>query len=293
MYDNLALFVDVVEAGSFKAASKRNDIPSSTIGRRIKTLEADLSCKLLNRNSHTFEMTREGRKLYDKVNYHVSALDSAVKELRDDVSGNKGHIKLLAPTNLFSSIVKDPLSNYLKDNANIELELELSNAMANFYSSNADIAIRVGKQEDSDLTQVKIGTIQTVLVASPSYLVSVGSLVVPQDLDKHSTIVTEPLTVWDLYQNEVPSHTTYMPNNKRIKLNDLLVSKQLTMKGLGISLLPITEVCDELKTGELQRVLPNWQGKDRDVYIIWHRRQLLSTRAAKLVDYLKSHLSFE
>ena len=54
----------------------------------------------------------------------------------------------------------------------------------------------------------------------------------------------------------------------------------------------LTEVKDELKSGKLIRVLPNWHGEDRDVYAIWYRRQLLSTRASRLIDYLKDNIIF-
>lgn len=293
MHDNISLFVAVVEAGSFKATSKNLTIPPSTIGRRIKALEDEFSCKLLNRNSHTFEMTREGRKLYEKARFHVNSIDSIVNELRDDVSGDKGHIKLLAPTNLVASCIQQTLADYLKENPNIELELQLSNTLTNFYSSSADIAIRVGKQDDSDLTQLRIGTIQTVLVASPEYLESINAIQEPKDLEKASVIVTEPFMAWELYQcPNLLNKTTYHPTQKRVKLNDLHVAKQLSINGLGITLLPLTEVRAELEQGLLVRVLPCWQGKLRDVYVIWYRRQLLSTRAAKLVDYLKNNLTF-
>ncbi|WP_064603691.1 LysR family transcriptional regulator [Photobacterium sp. J15] len=293
MHDNISLFVAVIEAGSFKSASKQLNIPSSTIGRRIRNLEDEFSCKLLSRNSHTFEMTREGRKLYENARFHVNSLDSIANELRDDVSGDKGHIKLLAPTNLVASCIHEPLSNYLKENPKIELELELSNALTSFYSSNADMAIRVGKQEDSNLTQLKIGTIKTVLVASPVYLQSVDKLEEPKDLEKVKVIVVEPLTTWELYHNShLSENICYKPVSRRVLINDLNVAKQFAVNGLGITLIPLTEVKDELESGKLIRVLPNWHGKNRDVYAIWYRRQLLSTRASRLIDYLKNNTIF-
>ncbi|MGF1908645.1 LysR family transcriptional regulator [Vibrio kasasachensis] len=293
MHGNISLFISVVEAGSFKTASKSLKIPSSTIGRRIKALEDEFACKLLNRNSHTFEMTREGQKLYEKTHFHVNSINSIVNELLDDVSGDKGHIKLLAPINLFASSLQAPLSHYLKENPQIELELELSNALTNFYSSNADIAVRVGKQDDSDLTQFKIGTIKTVLVASPDYLESIDEILQPEELEKANLVVIEPLTTWDLYSySNLLNKTTFKPTQKRVKLNDLQIAKQFIIDGLGIALLPLTEVRSELEVGKLVRVLPNWQGEEREVYAIWHRRQLLSTRASKLIDYLKNNLTF-
>ncbi|PNQ64039.1 LysR family transcriptional regulator [Vibrio agarivorans] len=293
MHGNISLFVAVIEAGSFKSASRHLNIPSSTIGRRIRNLEEQFSCKLLSRNSHTFEMTREGRKLYEHARFHVNSLDSIANELRDDVSSDKGHIKLLAPANLVASCIHEPLSNYLKENPKIELDLALSNALTSFYSSNADMAIRVGKQNDSDLTQLKIGTIKTVLVASPVYLQSVGKIEEPKDLGKTDVIVVEPLTTWELYHSSnLSKNICHKPASRRVSLNDLNVAKQFSINGLGITLIPLTEVKNDLESGKLIRVLPDWHGKDRDVYAIWYRRQFLSTRTSRLIDYLKNNIIF-
>jgi len=293
MHDNISLFIAVVQAGGFKAASKLLHIPASTIGRRIKQLENEFGCKLLSRNSHTFEMTREGRKLYQSAGFHVNALDSIANELRQDIAGEVGLIKLLAPTNLMASHLQKILAQFLIAHPNIQLELELSNTLARFHATNADLAIRVGRQADSDLTQYKLGTIQTFLVASPGYLQSSTALVEPKALEQHQLIVVSPLPSWLLFDNLDSSvQFTFKPATQRVLVNDLNVAKQFAVDGLGIALLPQTEVKQELLSGDLVRALPDWHGVERDVYAVWYRRQLLSTRAAKLIDYLQSHANF-
>ncbi|PHR88390.1 MAG: hypothetical protein COA76_07750 [Moritella sp.] len=79
--------------------------------------------------------------------------------------------------------------------------MELSNTLTEFYSSNADFAIRVGKQKDSDLTSLKLGRIEIMLVASPLYIESQGMLAQPQDLDDADIIISNPLTAsWELFE---------------------------------------------------------------------------------------------
>lgn len=84
----------------------------------------------------------------------------------------------------------------------------------------------------------------------------------------------------------------HKPASRRVSLNDLNVAKQFSINGLGITLIPLTEVKNDLESGKLIRVLPDWHGKDRDVYAIWYRRQFLSTRASRLIDYLKNNIIF-
>ena len=294
MFDDISLFIAVVEAGSLKSASENLKIPASTVSRRIKALEVEFGCKLLNRSSHNFEMTREGHKLFDNAYFHVNSVDSIINEIQNDISGDKGHIKVLAPTNLVASCLQRYMSCYLHQNPAIDLELELSNTLTEFYSSNADFAIRVGKQKDSDLTSLKLGRIETMLVASPLYIESQGMLAQPQDLEDADIIISNLLTAsWALFEcANTNNRVVFNPSKRRMLVNDLQVAKQFSMSGLGITLLPSTEIKAELENQQLVRVLPNWQGANRDVYAVWYRRQLLSSRASKLIDYLKQNIDF-
>ncbi|MFC1234452.1 LysR family transcriptional regulator [Vibrio sp. F74] len=294
MFDDISLFIAVVEAGSLKSASEILKVPSSTVSRRIKALEVEFGCKLLNRSSHHFEMTREGHKLFDNAYFHVNSVGSIINEIQDDISGDKGLIKVIAPTNLVASCLQRNMSCYLHQNPEIDLELELSNRLTEFYSSNADFAIRVGKQKDSDLTQLKLGRIETILVASPLYIESLSKLEDPQDLEGADIIISKPLTssLALIECSNTDNRVTFKPKKRRILVNDLQVAKQFSTNGLGITLLPSTEIKEELKNQQLVRILPNWQGIDRDVYAVWYRRQLLSSRASKFIDYLKMNVEF-
>ena len=115
----------------------------------------------------------------------------------------------------------------------------------------------------------------------------------PKDLGKADVIVVEPLTTWELYHSSnLSENICHKPASRRVSLNDLNVAKQFSINGLGITLIPLTEVKNDLESGKLIRVLPDWHGKDRDVYAIWYRRQFLSTRASRLIDYLKNSIIF-
>ncbi|MEJ2763535.1 LysR family transcriptional regulator [Photobacterium sp. MCCC 1A19761] len=293
MLDNISLFVAVVQVGSLKAASESLQIPSSTVSRRIKALEDEFGCKLLSRNSHYFELTREGSQLFEKASFHVNAMEAITDELHSDISGDKGHIKVLAPTNLVVTCLQPYFSRYLKQYPAIELELELSNSLKHFYSENADFAIRVGKQPDSDLTQLRLGQIETLLVASPAYLASHGAVEQPHQLEDRDLIISRSLAHWELFGRADPKQQVQLkPRQRRVLVNDIQVAKQFAVDGLGITLVPKTEVVRELSHQQLVQVLPEWRGENRNVYAVWYRRQLLSTRAARLIDYLKQQVMF-
>jgi len=287
--DDIALFITIVKAGSLKEAAKVNSLPPATVTRRLKSLEQQLSCRLIHRNSHQFKMTNEGEELYQKSVYLIESINSSLTSFKSKVSGICGEIKVLAPLNLTTSTLQPMFTRFLNLNQDIDLKLELSNEITNFLASGADFAIRVGYQENSELTQVKLGEIQTMLVASPSYAAEVANLLTrPEHLLDCKLIVSNPVINWRLKCANSGKIVDIVPSNAKITSNELNVSKKFAIDGLGIALLPTTEIQEALQTGTLVDLLPGWKGVSREVFAIWYRRQLLTRRASELIDHLKS-----
>ena len=287
--DDIALFITIVKAGSLKEAARVKNLPPATVSRRLKSLEQQLSCRLIHRNSHQFKVTNEGNELYQQSVYLVESIDTRLTSFRSEISGTCGKIKVLAPLNLTTSTLQPMFTSFLNLNFDIDLQLELSNELTNFLASGADFAVRVGYQENSELSQVKLGEIQTVLVSSPDYVTKVGkSLTLPEHLSDCNLIVSNPVNNWKLKCKKLGNVVEVAQNNVKIISNELTVSKKFAVDGLGIALLPTTEIQEELKTGALVNVLPSWEGGRREVFAIWYRRQLLTSRASDLIDHLKS-----
>lgn len=287
--DDIALFIRIVKAGSLKAAARVTSLPPATVSRRLKSLEQQLSCRLIHRNSHQFKVTNEGKELYQQTVYLVESIDTRLASFRSEISGTCGKIKVLAPLNLTTSTLQPMFTRFLNLNTDIDLQLELSNELTNFLSSGADFTIRVGYQENSELSQVKLGEIQTVLVASPAYASKVANLLLrPEDLSNCKLIVSNPVIHWKLKCTNSGNVVEVVQNSVKVISNELTVSKKFAVDGLGIALLPTTEIQEELKNGSLVNVLPSWRGLSREVFAIWYRRQLLTSRASALIDHLKS-----
>lgn len=53
----MALYLDVLEAGSFSAAARRHPLTPSAVARRIDSLEQALGCRLLLRTTHSVKAT--------------------------------------------------------------------------------------------------------------------------------------------------------------------------------------------------------------------------------------------
>ncbi|VAW62952.1 hypothetical protein MNBD_GAMMA11-3209, partial [hydrothermal vent metagenome] len=121
-YDDLAIFVGVVERGSFIAAAKKMKIPSSTVSRRLSCLEADLGVKLLERTSRKIHLTEKGKLFYEQCSSQINQLGEHAKALTASIDDIHGKLKITAPTYVGNEVMADLFTDFVKQNPGIELE---------------------------------------------------------------------------------------------------------------------------------------------------------------------------
>lgn len=291
MLNDIALFVHIVKTGSLSKAAKLQALPAATVTRRLQKLEHKFKCKLINRSARQFNLTFEGQKLFDECSYLVESLEDRTHQFESSVNELSGKIKLLAPTNLAIGLLNVALTTFISKYEDIDLEFILDNKTDDFLATQADFAIRVGPQQSSELYQVRIGTIKTILVTSKEYLKKYGSPTVPDDLDSHHLIMGASLYDWSLKNTQDIREFNFRPSKPRVIANEFRLIKQLTIEGLGICLLPVSEVISELSNGQLVQVLPMWTGQDRNIYIIWANGKLLTRRAKLFIEHLKDFVT--
>jgi LysR family transcriptional regulator AphB len=285
MFDDLALFVSIVEAGSLNAAAAKESLPTATVTRRLQKLEQTLGYRLLNRSARRTQPTAEGWQYYEQCRPLVHALRQATQRLDASLSAIAGNIRVLAPVNFAAGALAPAWSSFLQRYPDVTLELELSNVLQDLVGSGADLAIRVGSQSDSSLTQRRLGRIELALVASPDYLARMGMPDSPRTLEKHSAIVSEPMRRWRLCDPANGSETVIEPQ-ARMRVNDMGLAVKMAKAGLGIFLSPLSQCHDSLQDGSLQQILPEWMPDARDVYAVWSQQRYLPARVRALLEHL-------
>ena len=176
MFDDLALFVSIVDHGSLQAAARHANLPAATLTRRLQKLEATLGCQLLLRSARSLKPTPEGLLYYEQCRPLLTALTQATATLDDDLNQIKGTLRVLAPLNLSRGLLGPAYASFMAAWPEIRLELSLSNRNEDVWRHGADLAIRVGPQDDPKLRQRRLGVIGIVLVASPAYLAEHGTV---------------------------------------------------------------------------------------------------------------------
>lgn len=289
MLDDIALFIHVVRQGGLAGAARHLGLPTATVTRRIQKLEQQLGRRLLHRSARQFVLTEDGEGYFQAYADLIDRFEYVQQQLNADMQQLSGKLRVLAPTNISHGFLRPMWLGFIRTYPDIQLDLRLSNQVQDIIKSKADIALRIGPQPDSLLYQQKLGQIDKILVASPHYLQQAGTPQEPADLKDFRAIGTALSPKWKLTHAETGASHEVFPRFNAV-CDDTSFVKYLVCDGQGVSLLPQTEVHDELEAGQLVRVLSPWQGEAREIFVVWPSGKLLNEKAKCLREYVRSYI---
>lgn len=286
--DDLNLFRQVVDNGSYTAASRKTLIPVATITRRIQALEDSLDIRLLNRHARKLSLTESGQKFYDECAPILATLVNMSECLGEECRGAAGKLKIAAPSNLTKRMIQPILNKFMLLYPNIDINLTMSNQPEQLDPTDWDIIFRVGRQRDSSLIARQIGSLEDILVASPTYLEANSEPTHAQELHKHSLLKGHPLMRWRLTNGEGESVT--ITDAGRFEASELNVIRMACSDGLGITLMPDIMISRYIADGSLVRVLKNWSANPRDIYMIYNHKDHQPEKVRLFIDFVSNHI---
>lgn len=284
MLDDLRLFVITVEAGSLTAAAARLATTVATVSRRLSALEQQLGRKLVHRSPRGLALTRDGEAYFNECSEWIRVLEDKLTELDASLNSLAGRLRVLVPTNLATGPLAEFWPRFIRSYPQIQLRVDASNDFVDMRQTQADVAIRIGVLEDSTLIQKRIGTIATLLIGAGGKWLP-GSV---EELEHIPSVASDPLTHWQLRHAGGEHRTLAKLHN--YTTNNLALVTSMVKSGEAISLVPESEVYQDIQAGELVNLLPEWRGQDRPVYLVWPERKSVSVRmqafTGALVQYL-------
>jgi len=284
---SMEIFVTVVECGSFTDAAARLDISAVMVGKYITQLEAELGARLLDRTTRRQSLTDAGRVYADecrRVLEQVAVADASVERLRAAPSGT---LRISAPSTFGACIVAPAVATFLQRYPDVRVELDLSNRVVNLVEEGFDLAVRIGNVHDADLVAKPLCQYRMVICAAPDYLARYGTPQTPKALSGHRCLSH---MVWNA-RNEwhFPGSGTENPwrRDPVLACNDGLGLKMAALAGAGLLLQPEILVCDEIKRGQLVRVLDAWLPAPRPVQMLYRHDLRRLPKLSGFIEHLQ------
>ncbi|MCD9087007.1 LysR family transcriptional regulator [Stenotrophomonas sp. SY1] len=288
--NDVALFVQVVKAGSFAEAARRIGIPSNTASRRIQQLEEQLGLRLLHRSTRKLTLTDAGETLYARSAAQIDALSEAALELGEGTQTPSGKVRVAAAADFFNWFDVRWAKEFLAAYPRVTLEFVLSDARADLIAEGIDVAVRAGEVTEPTLIARHIGRNRACLVASPSYLEERGVPQSPDDLKDHDCIAARSAPGRLSWYLDGPNGPVEAEVHGRFFANSALTLLKASVAGAGIALLPDVMCAPHLQNGQLVLVLPDYGIDGVNVYLVYQSRRQMPRAVSAFIDFAMTKL---
>ena len=284
----LESFVAVVEAGQFSAAAERLGLGKSVISRRISELEEHLGARLLQRTTRRLSLTEAGREFYPRALQLLEDMAEAEQSVSSGQQALSGRIRIATPLT-FGLLHLSPLVNrFLQDHPRVVLDLDMDDSQVNLIQEGVDLALRIGRLEDSSMIALPLAKVRTLMVASPDYLAENGTPTTPEELKRHPLLcysnLPEPQKI-RLTDREGNEHTLTLNARMLANNGDLLLKAAIA--GLGISTAPTFITYRAIRKGQLIPLMRDFQTPSATAYAVYPSRRFVPQRVRALVAYLQ------
>lgn len=284
----IAVFVKVVESGSFIAAAQALELPRTNVSRMVARLEADLGARLLHRTTRKLSLTDIGAVYFERCQGILGEVEEANLAVTQLQSIPRGTLRIAAPILFGTTVLSDWLVTFMVQYPALKVEVLLSNQYLDLAKARIDVAFRVGAVGDSSLDLRSLGAIPYWLCASPTYLAEQGSPRHPQDLNPYTAILlANQRHPWQLQRGSNRETVTLV---SRLRTNDLEVAHRAAIAGLGIAYLPALLIADSLRQGRLVRLLPDWETLERDLFLVYPGQGGLSAKVQAFIHFVETQV---
>ncbi|WP_245542661.1 LysR family transcriptional regulator [Psychromonas ossibalaenae] len=281
----MLVFDEVVQKGSFTAAAKSLGHTKSAVSHYISQLEDGVGVRLLNRSTRKLNLTVIGQQFAERSQQLLELLTETLEDIQEHQQAPSGRIAITAPHAFDGALVTPIIAQLCSEYPNLQPELLFSDQRLDLLENKLDLAVSVGPQKDSAYRAVAIGRLDSILVASPQYLAQTS--VVTADNLGEKKIVQLPWQEQSLLQDKQGKSITFS-SKQLLKVNTSISAVNSVKCALGIGLMPTIFVQSDLDSGQLQRVLPAFQGEVRDVYALHSYQQQLPPLLRRFINKLKS-----
>jgi DNA-binding transcriptional LysR family regulator len=278
----LLAFARSVEAKSLSRAAALLHIPRATISRRLARLEERLGARLLRRTTRSLALTDAGEALYRHARIVLDAVSHAEASVRQTDQAIRGDLRVSVPpfpTRTFHDLICD----FGRAHPDVRLQINYSTQLVDLHSGAYDVALRASTEMAPGLVARTLARLPTGAVASPKYLAERGVPRSRRDLRAHRCLM-------GFARGEVPQTHWPFPGGGKLHVegaffsNDVGQLAQAAVRGLGIALLPLVVVSDELRAGTLVRVLDGQLGAEAHIAVVYPEREFVPPQVRAFVD---------
>ena len=279
---SMAVFARVAEAGSFRRAAERLGLSASVVSHHVTHLEEELGVQLLYRSTRHVALTDAGRRFFESCSAMLESAEEAIATL--DETEPTGVLWLVAPTPFSFGPFVDDVAEFCQRYPRADVRLEFDDRPRNLIQEGIDLALCFGRQPSSNLVSRTLFHARHAIWASPAYLAEYGAIDSLEQLQEARWIRSGQSEEIELLS--AAGQTVRFRPRTRIGVNQIMAQHEFALAGLGLLEAPAFSVSNDLASGRLVQVLPEWSFKPFPCCAVFPARAGDRSLTRRFIDFL-------
>ncbi|MBN9503407.1 MAG: LysR family transcriptional regulator [Armatimonadetes bacterium 55-13] len=284
----LESFVAIVESGSLSAAALQLGTTQPTVSRRLQTLEQALKLHLLQRSAHGMKMTEDGERCFERAKDLLAVWSAFETDLQSSHAQARGNLRVLVPHAFGQHQLVTLLAKFIRENPEVTVDWSLRDHVEDFSGLGFDCAVKVGTAPDGNVIAEEVAEVPRIVVASPTVLESHGQVTHARDL-----AALPWLALSTFYRHSITlscrssGKSERLAIHPRISTDSLYALRSAALEGLGVCVASTWILADDLASGRLVHVLPDWQAEALPVYLVYPAAPYYPARLKRFVQFMR------
>lgn len=286
----MRVLVAAIDGGSLSSAGRELGMPLATVSRKISDLETELKTRLLIRSTRQLGLTESGRAYVTACRRILEDIDEAERAASGEYIAPRGELVITAPVVFGRLQVLPILVEFLRAYPDVNVRLELRDRIVNLLEDHMDLALRIGTLPDSGLIATHLGQVRRVLCASPAYLATAGTPVVPSDLSNHECISFEtfaPGNVWRFKGDRSDGAIAIRP---RLVVSTAEAAIDAAIAGFGVTSVLSYQIESALRAGSLRLLLESFEPPPLPISFLYSSQGRVPLKLRALLDFAAPRL---
>lgn len=283
--DDLILLVRIARLGSISAAARDLGLTPAGASARLARMEKGLGARLLHRTTRQATLTEDGLAFLPHAEHVLDAAEAARAALGREQVMPRGTLRVAAPASFARMHIVPSLSDFCRRYPDLVIDMRISDSIVDLVEGAFDVAVRYTNLGDSSFVARRLAPDRRVLVASPDYLERRGRPNTPDDLVEHACLVVGTLDLWTF--RGVDGRPIAQRVAPALRINDGGAVRDAACAGLGVALMATWCAADEIRSGALVPVLPEYpMVSTQTLYALYPTSRELAPKVRVFIDWL-------
>jgi DNA-binding transcriptional LysR family regulator len=284
LFRSMQAFVETVETGSMSAAAVSLSISPAMVGQHIAALESRFGTRLLNRTTRRQSLTDFGESYFDQCKDILERVVLADLEAEVQQSEASGKLRVTAPTTFGSTVLMPALTTYRQLAPKVKLDVVLTDRTVDMVEEGFDVAFRIATPPDSRLIARKLMPYRMIICASPSYLAEHSAPRHPSELSSHEMVSFTPAS-GEMLKLSKDGESVEVSPSCNITVNNGFALLKSAQAGLGIVVQPAILLEDDISTGKLIQLFPDWCLGGRYISLLYYKDTRMTPRLSRFITF--------